>query len=180
MLSEKKKDIYTLSFRPSIVRNQTNQTTTKFWDNDAQTSFLSILLEWIADERNADKYFGAQDTSSKSGFSIDNGITKAGLCKQISEVIKTYIGHRTALDQKLMISLENSNRHMIGFLLQAISDAKKIKTSIDSMMQCGRNEMMDSSLEKKKEHYQLKISNKTKRLEVESKQLRIEKEEKEK
>lgn len=271
---KKKKEVYSL--RPSIVSTQTNQTTTKFWDNDAETSSLSILLEWITDERNADKYFGAQDTSSKSGFSIDDGITKAGLCKQISEIIKTTNGvyrspdsirskiddlvgkfkqthdwifatgqgvretegeenfkeivlgkfrfyydlepilsQRPSIrplfttddvddgndddDDDLQLTLNDSqitfedelsecmvtpkvpNKRNASSAKKSYSDAKKkIKSSIDSMTQFGQNEMMDSYLEQKKEHYQQKMNNEMKRMEVESERLRIEKEEKEK
>lgn len=59
----------------------------KFWDNDGEPLSLEILLDWITDERNSDKYFGAKDSSSKNGFSIEDGISKLGLCKQISELI---------------------------------------------------------------------------------------------
>jgi hypothetical protein len=60
---------------------------TKFWDNDGEPSSLNILLNWITEETNADRYFGAEETRSKTGFSTDDGVTKNALCKLISERI---------------------------------------------------------------------------------------------
>ena len=70
----------------------------KFWDNDGDPSSLEVLLDWITDEKNSDKYFGAEDTSSKNGFSVEDGVSKLGLCKQISELILLKNGNNRSPD----------------------------------------------------------------------------------
>ena len=65
--------------------------TAKFWDNDGSDtspSSLDILLQWLTDQGNAAKYFGAKDTTTDSvGFNADDGVTKQGLCNEISQII---------------------------------------------------------------------------------------------
>jgi len=74
----------------------------KFWDNDGKPdgpSSMDILLDWITNELNSDKYFGAKDTSNRSGeYSIEDGETKLGLCKKISEQIQSSVGVERSAD----------------------------------------------------------------------------------
>lgn len=63
----------------------------KFWDNDGSDttpSSMEVLLQWLTDQRNAAKYFGAKDSLSDNiGFSAEDGVTKQGLCTEISQII---------------------------------------------------------------------------------------------
>lgn len=67
-----------------------NRSLGKFWDNDGVNngpSSMDILLEWITDNVNAEKYFGAKDTPEGAGFNPEDGLTKTAICAQISQFI---------------------------------------------------------------------------------------------
>jgi len=77
---------------------QTNHSVSKFWDNDGVEngpSSMDILLEWITDSVNAEKYFGAKDTSEGAGFNAEDGVTKSAMCSKISDLIAARNGKYT-------------------------------------------------------------------------------------
>ena len=90
-----KKDLFTVA---ALTKKNRVTENPKFWDNDGDPSSQEILLDWITDEQNADKYFGAEESSSKNGFAIEDGISKLGLCKQISELILETNGNDRSAD----------------------------------------------------------------------------------
>ena len=66
---------YKHTLKQSIGDEDTNNNRPvgKFWDNDRVDdgpSSMDILLEWITDSVNAEKYFGAKDTSDSMGCPI--------------------------------------------------------------------------------------------------------------
>lgn len=74
--------------------NRQSSSSMKFWDNDSidnGPSSMDVLLEWISDSSNAEKYFGAKD-SGNAGFDADDGLTKTALCNQIAQVIQSRTG----------------------------------------------------------------------------------------
>lgn len=79
----------------NATSSRQNSTSMKFWDNDGiddRPSSMDVLLEWLSDSVNAEKYFGAKDSGNTTGFDADDGLTKTALCNQIAQLIQSRNG----------------------------------------------------------------------------------------
>jgi hypothetical protein len=97
------------------VEQQISRPMGKFWDNDRVNngpSSMDILLEWITDSVNAEKYFGAKDTPEGAGFNPEDGLTKSALCAQISQFILA----RNGKHENVLISLQSLSSSQLLFL----------------------------------------------------------------
>ena len=74
------------------ARATSKSPTPPHWANDGldgKPSSEQILVEWLSDQRNIERYLGAENSSgNESFFGGDGGKSKIGICLEISEYIK--------------------------------------------------------------------------------------------
>ena len=63
------------------------------WHTDGDPSSMEVLLNWITNQQNADRYLGKESTShADKSFGGEDGETKISLCNEIATLIKEKVG----------------------------------------------------------------------------------------
>ena len=91
---KKKKDITLINI--GMSKSVEKEVAMPHWDSDdpdPKKCSISILLEWLTTEENANLYLGAEDTiGADNGFGGNEGQTKDASCVSISNLIETKNG----------------------------------------------------------------------------------------
>lgn len=65
------------------------------WTDDGKNgngvTSMDVLIKWLTDDRNCDRYFGSHVSSNKSNIA-EKAVTKNDLCKEIVEIIEQEVG----------------------------------------------------------------------------------------
>ena len=63
------------------------------WHTDGNPSSMEVLLNWLTNQQNADRFLGKENTShADKSFGGEDGETKMSLCNEIATLIKEKVG----------------------------------------------------------------------------------------